>query len=172
MTEETACMECGMLVKATEYHPYAACLMFKAGHNEGMVRANIMGVLMYASAPLKEQLIQATNKIERYQAIVEAAIGFKKGCDITAERTAMLVEGHEFAIDELDELDLEEILGKLQLIKAVEALQGEKPYKMNKGEENVLYSALKKSVTIQGEKFEAVDEETFQRNIDDFIDTR
>ncbi len=39
-----ACAECGMPCEAGEFHPYAACLMFKACHNSGTVRANLASV--------------------------------------------------------------------------------------------------------------------------------
>lgn len=35
------CAECGMPCRAGEYHPFAACLMFKACHNSETVRANL-----------------------------------------------------------------------------------------------------------------------------------
>jgi hypothetical protein len=38
------CDFCGMPCKADEYHPYAACLMFKACHNSEVVRANLEAV--------------------------------------------------------------------------------------------------------------------------------
>lgn len=38
------CGECGMPCAANEYHPYAACLMFKACHNSEVVRANLEAV--------------------------------------------------------------------------------------------------------------------------------
>ena len=38
------CQECGMLCGPLEYHPYAACLMFKACHDGDRVRANLQAV--------------------------------------------------------------------------------------------------------------------------------
>jgi hypothetical protein len=35
------CAECGMPCTPTEYHPFAACLMFKACHNSETVKANL-----------------------------------------------------------------------------------------------------------------------------------
>lgn len=37
----TNCAECGMPCAPGEFHPYAACLMFKACHNSGTVRENL-----------------------------------------------------------------------------------------------------------------------------------
>ena len=39
--ELNPCTECGMPCSVGEYHPYAACLMFKACHNSETVRANL-----------------------------------------------------------------------------------------------------------------------------------
>ena len=45
MTEPTQpCGFCGMPCAANEYHPYAACLTFKACHNSETVRANLEAV--------------------------------------------------------------------------------------------------------------------------------
>lgn len=45
MTEPTRpCGTCGMPSTPGEYHPYAACLMFKACHNSETVRANLEAV--------------------------------------------------------------------------------------------------------------------------------
>lgn len=38
------CAECGMPVKLGEYHPYAACLMFKGCQDAETVRANLDAV--------------------------------------------------------------------------------------------------------------------------------
>jgi hypothetical protein len=35
------CADCGMPCSPNEYHPYAACLMFKACHDGEQVRANL-----------------------------------------------------------------------------------------------------------------------------------
>jgi hypothetical protein len=42
MGEHTApCQECGMPVRLGEYHPFAACLMFKGCRNQKTVRLNL-----------------------------------------------------------------------------------------------------------------------------------
>lgn len=38
------CADCGMIVGANEYHPYAACLMFKSCKDGSVVRANLAAV--------------------------------------------------------------------------------------------------------------------------------
>lgn len=44
------CHECGMPVSSVyEYHPYAACLMFKACHDSGKVRENLEAVLQHGA---------------------------------------------------------------------------------------------------------------------------
>lgn len=42
--EKLECSECGMSLAIREYHPYAACLMFKACRNETKVRENLDAV--------------------------------------------------------------------------------------------------------------------------------
>lgn len=36
---KTPCSECGMPCTPSEFHPFAACLMFKASHSSEVVRA-------------------------------------------------------------------------------------------------------------------------------------
>ncbi len=44
----TQCARCGMLTAGVkEFHPYAACLMFKACGNGKTVRANLLPVITY-----------------------------------------------------------------------------------------------------------------------------
>lgn len=47
MGETMACDDCGMTCEPNEFHPYAACLMFKACHNSKTVRANLDFVREY-----------------------------------------------------------------------------------------------------------------------------
>ena len=44
----TTCQECGMQVKAHEYHPYAACLMFKSCKDSKTVKDNLRVVRNHA----------------------------------------------------------------------------------------------------------------------------
>ena len=46
-TEMATCADCGMPVAPGEYHPFAACLMFKACHSSDTVRANLAAVVEY-----------------------------------------------------------------------------------------------------------------------------
>lgn len=57
------CSACGMSVpKATAFHPFAACLMFKGCHNGNTVDANLRSVVEYgmraqkAGVPLDEAM--------------------------------------------------------------------------------------------------------------------
>lgn len=45
----SACAECGMAVSPGEYHPFAACLMFKGCHDGDQVRANLAAVRGHAA---------------------------------------------------------------------------------------------------------------------------
>ncbi len=42
--KESVCQECGMPVRLGEYHPYAACLMFKGCHSSETVRTNLEAI--------------------------------------------------------------------------------------------------------------------------------
>lgn len=44
------CTECGMPCDPGEYHPFAACLMFKACHSSDTVRANLEAVRQASQA--------------------------------------------------------------------------------------------------------------------------
>ena len=39
--DRSECRDCGMPCEPNEYHPYAACLMFRGCHNSATVRANL-----------------------------------------------------------------------------------------------------------------------------------
>lgn len=71
MTEPTRpCGTCGMPCTPGEYHPYAACLMFKACHNSETVRANLEAVratsqptqAQAGAVPLTDEQITAAAK--------------------------------------------------------------------------------------------------------------
>lgn len=48
IAELSPCGDCGMPCEQNEYHPYAACLMFKTCHNSDTVRGNLQDVQDYA----------------------------------------------------------------------------------------------------------------------------
>lgn len=45
LTAADPCLECGMLVRGDDYHPYAACLMFRGCHDSETVQANLDAAL-------------------------------------------------------------------------------------------------------------------------------
>ncbi|RYF50424.1 MAG: hypothetical protein EOO27_31795 [Comamonadaceae bacterium] len=73
------CGECGMPCTPAEYHPYAACLMFKACYDSAIVRANLNAVRAQA-APQGPALVPLTDEqIDRVaEAMPEGLSGFLK----------------------------------------------------------------------------------------------
>jgi len=68
MTEAgwTGCGDCGMPCASSEYHPYAACLMFKHCRNSETVRANLQAVRQQGRvAGLRECLDMLEGEIAR-----------------------------------------------------------------------------------------------------------
>jgi uncharacterized lipoprotein YajG len=53
------CQECGMACEPGEYHPYAACLMFKGCHNGDTVRDNLDGAARAAREAALEECCAA-----------------------------------------------------------------------------------------------------------------
>lgn len=49
------CDFCGMPCEPREYHPYAACLMFKACGDSKVVRANLQAVIDHGASPAASQ---------------------------------------------------------------------------------------------------------------------
>lgn len=45
---KVSCCDCGMMVEIDDYHPYAACLMFKGCRNGDIVNANLDAVRAFA----------------------------------------------------------------------------------------------------------------------------
>ena len=67
------CQECGMVVKGmSEYHPYAACLMFKACHDGEVVRASLAAVQEARATPVGH--IVDVNKKVSAQSVRDAAL--------------------------------------------------------------------------------------------------
>ena len=64
------CAECTMLCKPNEYHPFAACLMFKACHDANIVRANLAPIVLERMkiAALEARLAAAEGVVERMRA--------------------------------------------------------------------------------------------------------
>lgn len=67
MTEPTRpCGTCGMPCTPGEYHPYAACLMFKACHNSETVRTNLEAVRATPPAVAGEPVAWWIPKAEQF----------------------------------------------------------------------------------------------------------
>jgi hypothetical protein len=67
-----ACAECGMVLSSpNEYHPYAACLMYKGCKDENTVRLNLLAVLHYGSGPTDDLRQQARADSLRANGITE-----------------------------------------------------------------------------------------------------
>lgn len=70
----TTCQDCGMVCEPTEFHPFAACLMFKACHNGGLVRDSLQFLAeeavkqeREACAKIVEELLAALYESEVFQ---------------------------------------------------------------------------------------------------------
>jgi hypothetical protein len=48
LTKDDFCLDCKMPVEVGEYHPYAACLMFKQCQDSRVVRENLYAVMRHA----------------------------------------------------------------------------------------------------------------------------
>jgi hypothetical protein len=68
------CKECGMLVEPGEYHPYAACLMFKACGDASVVRANLVAVLAEGYERASEIQAAISNDTKPFYAGILAAL--------------------------------------------------------------------------------------------------
>jgi len=60
------CMECGMPTEANEYHPYAACLMFKGCHDGAVVRANLDAVVAHGVQIEFEQRTKPAHDVDAF----------------------------------------------------------------------------------------------------------
>jgi len=69
MENKITCIECGLSVKNGSFHPYAACLIFKATGSEMAVHDNINAVLRvgadHATVKLRADLKAKTEEVER-----------------------------------------------------------------------------------------------------------
>jgi len=74
------CGECGMPCRAGEYHPFAACLMFKACHNSETVRANL--------APLQAEIEALRAEVAEWKRVAAAQAELHGEAEDRAERMA------------------------------------------------------------------------------------
>ena len=55
ISENSQCAECGMTLQTTrEFHPWAACVFFKAGRTAPTVRGNIKAIVEYGMKAQKK----------------------------------------------------------------------------------------------------------------------
>lgn len=88
----TPCGDCGMPVAAKEYHPYAACLMYKASGDPDTVRANLGSVV--AHGVMTEQMHREEEGSQCYALLALELI-----------RPGSLYEGIEQLIERLRKLE-------------------------------------------------------------------
>jgi hypothetical protein len=73
------CMECGMCLENDgEYHPYAACLMFKGCRDGATVRANLNGVVAHG-AQYDSGFDNMADRIAQLEAAINAALAEDHG---------------------------------------------------------------------------------------------
>jgi hypothetical protein len=72
------CGDCGMPCEPGEYHPFAACLMFKACHQSDVVRANLQFVVDHGKGAHLSQPAQAVD------------VGVRPICQNSAESAGVL----------------------------------------------------------------------------------
>jgi hypothetical protein len=53
LSRTAECRECGMACSPAEYHPFAACLMFKGCHDGDMVRKNLSALFERSEFEIK-----------------------------------------------------------------------------------------------------------------------
>lgn len=60
---ELTCTECGMLCAVREFHPFAACLMFKACRDSDKVRANLAFIRELVEANVRAELARSAQAV-------------------------------------------------------------------------------------------------------------
>lgn len=75
------CKSCGMICKhPTEYHPMAACLMFKACHDGEVVRANLSAVAEEAVRLERERVAIEQRAHDRAADLFHRVLCMGDGC--------------------------------------------------------------------------------------------
>lgn len=69
-----ACTECDMPCAPGEFHPFAACLMFKGCHNSATVRANLAPFATLAAAFQAE----VDARRDKTEAVLAERLAFKR----------------------------------------------------------------------------------------------
>lgn len=98
------CADCGMYVYAGEYHPYAACLMFKACHDSATVRTNLSAIRESRPTPEQSREARDARNIESYriwaisEGVTTTTLGYKiwrAAIDAAMGRSALGREGSD-----------------------------------------------------------------------------
>lgn len=71
------CNDCGMTVEPNEFHPYAACLMFKSCHDGEVVRKNLTAI-RDASIEYCAMILDAADKNDHPSDLAERLRGLKE----------------------------------------------------------------------------------------------
>lgn len=82
------CQECGMLVSVTEYHPYAACVLFKHLHQGDKVRELIRSIQVDSSTRLQ----RAEELLKRW---ADSVHGYGPDAELIADTDAFRDERHD-----------------------------------------------------------------------------
>lgn len=77
LSSKERCTECGMAVSVTEYHPYAACLMYRACQDAEVVRVNLLSV--QASGAQAECDLRASSETNESLSTQCASCGLNRG---------------------------------------------------------------------------------------------
>jgi len=57
------CGDCGMVINPSDYHPFAACLMFKQTRNKKYVDSNLNSVIEYGKAKNQAEITRLTAEV-------------------------------------------------------------------------------------------------------------
>ena len=102
------CMECDMpLANAGTYHPYAACLMFKACHNSRTVSDNLESVMAYSvqyhgdSVTLRQQFAEAQSRRDVLGNYVAQLVHQLRGCIDSLDTEGILEEDADRLLKDL-----------------------------------------------------------------------
>ena len=103
------CKECGMALRCGEYHPYAACLMFKSCGNRDTVRNNLKDVLSHGKkrTALEKENIQLVRdnlrkRVEELEAERDAANAVAKAYVEQVDELEAKMDSVETEIDAME----------------------------------------------------------------------
>lgn len=124
----TMCADCGMAVSPGEYHPFAACLMFKACHDGDQVRANLDAVRNHSAQQDAEKVDAqpvawlVSGPYQKQAFIMKSSAeawcrGLNKGFEETAYSVSALYSQPDPAMagDELSDKEIKELACKFKV---------------------------------------------------------